>query len=264
MVAAGTADGDGETQLAFLDVVGQQEVDQLLQLLHKNARLRVAEHKVAHRLIQPAQRPQFLHIEGVGQEAHVKNQVGVQGNAVLVAEGHDRDLDLPLLPLPGKQPEEAVLQHPEGEIGAVDHKIRPFADRGQEQLFLLDGLLDAHAGAGERMGTARFLVAAHEGADIGVHVQDAHGAVELGQIVQRVHQLPQTVTLTHVGHQRDALIAAVGVHAQLGKARNQRHGHVVHAVVIQILQNVRRAALPRAGQTGDDKKFHSLSPSVYK
>ena len=176
---------------------------------------------------------------------------------MLIAEGHDRHLDLPLLALAREEAKESVLQHAEGKVGAVDDKIRPLLDGGQQLLFPLDRLLDGDAAARQRVGTARLLIPAHKRAHIGVHIQNAHDAVHGLQIVERAEQLAEAVALAHVGHEGDALIAAVRVHAQLRKARQQRHGHIVHAVVFEVLQDVGRPALPGAGQTGDDQKFHA-------
>ena len=93
---------------------------------------------------------------------------------------------------------------------------------------------------------------ASDGGHVRVHIQDAAGAVHVLELVKRFQQLVKTVFGTHVGDQRDLFIAAAGRDAQLGKLRHQRHRQVIHAVVVQVLQYVRRAALSCTGQTGYD------------
>jgi len=111
------------------------------------------------------------------------------------------------------------------------------------------------------MGPAGFLVAFYQRGDVGVHEQHAVGAAHALQAVQRMEQLVKAVALPNVHHQRHPLIAILGGHAQLRKAGYQRHRQIVHAVVIQILQDIGGPALAGAGHAGDDKKFHYFSPA---
>ena len=171
-----------------------------------------------------------------------------------------KDAQLPFLPVAGEEGVEPVLQHAERETGAVDHIIRAVLDGGEQLDLPFDGLLDGIAGRGQRMRPAGLLVAPHQRAQLRVHVQDAHGAVHGLELLNGAQQLPEALALAYVGHEGDLLIAAAGVQAELGKARHELYGHVVHAVVFQILQHVRGAALARAGEPGDDEKFHIESP----
>ena len=67
------------------------------------------------------------------------------------------------------------------------------------------------------------------------------------------------LALAHVRHERHALIAARAGEAELREAAQQREGQVVHAVVVHVLEYVRRLALARAGHPGNDKKLHLFS-----
>ena len=260
MAAAGAADGDGQRQLPLLQIQGQQEIQHVLQLFQEGPGLLVAEHKLRHWPVQPAHGPKLVHIEGVGEEPGVKHQVRVHGDAVLVAEGHDRYGDFPLVSLPGKQVEKLVLQHTQGQTGGVHDIIRPRPHRGQQLRLLRHGLLHGYAGGRHGVGPAGLLVAADKGAGVRVHIQDAASDVHPAQLVQGGQKLAEAVLFPHIRHQRHLFIAPSGGDAQLREAGHQRHGHIVHAVILQVLQHIRRPALACAGKAGDDQKFHvSLS-----
>ena len=256
--AAGAADGHHQVHLPLLHIVGDEKVQELCEHVHEGPGLGIAEHEVRNRLVQPREGPEIFHIKGIGQEAHVEDQVRVHRDAVLVAEGHGRDLQLPLLSRPRKEAEHAALQLAQGELGAVEHHVRPGLDGSQQLLLPGHSLLQGDALSRQRVRPAGFLVAPHQGAQVRVHIEDAHGAALHGlQLIQGAEELPEAVPLPHVGDQGHLVIAAVGIQAELGKARHQRNGHIVHAIVIQILQHVRRPALARAGKTGNDEKFHN-------
>ena len=179
---------------------------------------------------------------------------------MFIAERHDSHVNLALFPVWGEEREELVLEHAEGEIRAVDDEVRPFAYRREQIHLLVYGVLDRGAARGERVRAARFLIAPHDGAHVRVHVQDAYAAVHLLELVNGLEQLPEAVLLAHVRHEGDVFIAPAGGDAELGKARHERDGHIVHAVVVQILHHVRGAALARPGQSGDNQKIHLSLP----
>ena len=105
---------------------------------------------------------------------------------------------------------------------------------------------------GQGMGAAALLIAADQGAHIRVHIQDLAVAAPLLQLVNGLQQLPEAVLFPYIRHKGHLLIAARRGDAQLRKAGHQGDGHIVHAVVVQILQHVGGPALPRAGQAGDN------------
>ena len=76
---------------------------------------------------------------------------------------------------------------------------------------------------------------------------------------QGVDKARYVLALAHVGDEGHALIAPARREAELREPRQQRHGHVVHAVIVHVLQYVRGEALPRPGQTGYYEKFHPLT-----
>src|SRR5437773_7234545 len=89
MPAAGTADSDGEVALPFPLVAREREGQELLDAADELDGLRVFEDELLHGRIGAGEVPELLHEEGVLEEANVQDQVGVDGDTVLEAEGDD-------------------------------------------------------------------------------------------------------------------------------------------------------------------------------
>src|SRR5947207_13487170 len=87
---AGASDGHGQVRLALTLVERQQEAQQVAQPGEQLPCLVVAKHELTHLLVPPVERTEPVHEVRVRQEPHVEDEVGVEGDAVLVAEGHQR------------------------------------------------------------------------------------------------------------------------------------------------------------------------------
>ena len=90
--SAGTADSDRKTELSLLQIQRQQEVQQILHLFHKGARLDAVKNILGDRPVETGERAQLLQIEGVRKETHVEHQIRVQRHPVFEAESLHRDL----------------------------------------------------------------------------------------------------------------------------------------------------------------------------
>ena len=263
MPPAGAAHADCEAELALLNVQRHKKAQQVFHLFHEGAGLDAVKNILGHRPVKAGEGTQLLQIVGVRQKAHVEDQIRVQRQPVLEAESLHRDLQRALGTGGRDKVKELALKLAEGEVGAVDDEIRPLADGGQQVHLPVDRFLDAAAALGQRVRPARLLIAAHDGGHIRVHVQDAAVAVHLLELVDGLQQLVKAVFGAHVRHQGNLFIAAARGNAELRKLRHQRHREIVHAVIIQILQHVRRAALPRAGEACDNQEIHILPLSLF-
>ena len=123
-----------------------------------------------------------------------------------------------------------------------------------------DGILHALALHIEGMGAAGLLVAAHKGLYVRVHIEHPAAAAQTCEVLNGLEKLLKAALFPYVRHQRHFFVAALCGKTELSKAGHQRKGHVVHAVIVQILQHVGGAAFPCAGQACDYKKIHSISP----
>ena len=86
------ADGGYEHRLALLPVQGQDEAEQLPQLLHELLRLPEGKDVLPDLRVQTGFLAHGINIKGVGHKANVEHQVRLQGQAVLEAEGYQADL----------------------------------------------------------------------------------------------------------------------------------------------------------------------------
>ena len=62
-----------------------------------------AENKLGDRPVQTGHRTESVHIERIGQEAGIKDQIRIQRDPMLETERHHRDGKFPLTPLSGKK-----------------------------------------------------------------------------------------------------------------------------------------------------------------
>src|SRR5262249_21385931 len=90
MAAPGAAQGYGEVRLALALVEGEKETQEVLDLSEERPALLEGHHELLHGRVAAIQALEAVDEVRVGQEAHVEDEVGVVGGAVLEAEGHQR------------------------------------------------------------------------------------------------------------------------------------------------------------------------------
>ena len=153
------------------------------------------------------------------------------------------------------------MQHRERESRGVDDVVGALTHGGEQLALAAHGLRQGAAALGlQRVRAARLLIAAHDGALRRLNEQNAVIHTHVCQLVERGKELGEALLTADIRHERDLFIPAARGEAELGKLRQQRRGHIVHAVKIQILQHVGRAALAAAGQPRYDQKFHPITP----
>ena len=98
---------------------------------------------------------------------------------------------------------------------------------------------------------------------IRIQKQDPVVAAHALDRVQRIEQLLEIPARAHIGHKRDALVPLGRGKAYLGKARDERDGQVIHAIIPQVLKRGDRAALARARHTRNNQKIHRFIPLAH-
>ena len=165
------------------------------------------------------------------------------------------------VPPSAKYSQMRFLQHGEREARGVDDIVCALAHGGEQLALAAHGLGQGAAALGlQRMRPARLLVAAHDGALRRLDEQNAVVHAHVRELPERGKELGKALLAADIRHERDLFISSARGKAELGKLRQQRRGHVVHAVKVQILQHVGRAALAAAGQARYDQKFHPVTP----
>ena len=138
VLASGAAEGDGEVALPFLDVMRQQEQEHLGDAVEEFLRLgKVAD--VGGDLGMPAGELAELGDEvGIGQEAHVEDEVGFERDAVLVAEADRRDEQATSGAFALELGLQVGAQLVDVEVGGVESDVGDVADRIEQGAFRLD------------------------------------------------------------------------------------------------------------------------------
>src|SRR3954451_8443202 len=121
--STGAADADREVRLALADVRGEQQREQVAQLVEERVRLRLRHHVLADRGVGAALRSQVLDPVRVRQEAAVEHEVDVERQAVLVAERHDAGLERGGAVALAEAGAEAVAQLVDVEVAGVDDEV---------------------------------------------------------------------------------------------------------------------------------------------
>ena len=136
MVAAGAADADRQVRLSFFHVGREQEGEEPLQLAEERPGLGLFHHVAPDLRVGPRQGPQRLDPVGVGQEPAVEDEVDVERQAVLEAEGDDAGLERVLGRAGGEQVPQPVPQLVDVEVRRVDDDVG-LGPQGLEQRPLL-------------------------------------------------------------------------------------------------------------------------------
>ena len=257
---AGTAHADDQCGLSLLHIEGEQKAHQVLQVLHEVPGLLVSEYEVPHTVVQSGLVPQLGDIIGIGQESHVKDQIGLDGDAVFKAEGnHGHAHGRRSVPL-SKEAEHLPAQFCGGECGRVHDVFRPLADGLQSRPLHADRLCQGAAVFRQGVYPAGLLVPLYNGLQRGLHEEDLVVAAHFVELVQSGKQAVEGLSAPDVRDQRHPVILTLARHAELGKLGDERRRHVVHHIVSHILQEGGRLTLPGAGKAGNQNKFHLLSP----
>ena len=173
VLAAGAADGDGHVALALAAVAGGDELEQLGVAVEELLGAGLVEDVAGHLLVEAGEGAQLRDPVRVGQEAAVHDQVGVDRQAVLEAEGHDGGPQLRLL-VAGELGVHLGAQLVHVEAGGVDHQVGVAAQLAQ-QVALGGDAVDDPAVALERVRAAHRLEAAHQGVVGGLQEDDPPG-----------------------------------------------------------------------------------------
>ncbi len=248
--AAGAADRDGQIALALALVAGAEQVEQLDVPVEELAGALLGEHVVGDLRVLAGQVAQLRDPERVGQEPHVDHQVGVQRQAVLVAEGQQGQRGRPVRPGEAALDGGAQLVH--GLVGGVDDHVGLVAQRA-EQRALGGQPVGQPAAALQRVLPPVGLEPADQhrvGRLQEQHPRPVAAGVEIldhrGQIVG---ERPRPDVEDH----RDPGHPAPRPGAQVDHGGDQLGRQVVDDEPAEVLQALGRGRPAGAGQAGDDR-----------
>src|SRR5579884_397602 len=249
-------DGNRQITLPFLDVMRNQIRQHAFESPQKFLRLRKGVDISLHLLVLPGELAQLRHKMRIRQESHVKHQVRIRRNPVLVSEAHKRKQHRTVIwilePLRDELPQLVHI-----EFARIDYHVRQIADR------LHQGALARQAFAhrtifSQRMRPARLAVPSQQRVFARFDVYQRDGMVLL-QMFQQRGQFLEMRALPRIHQQRCAREIAFPCGVQLRKNRNQLDGQVVHAIKAHILERAQDRALPRSGETRQDNELSCVT-----
>ena len=180
----------------------------------------------------------------VGQEAHVEEQVGVDGDAVLVAERDDGEDDVGAARVLDQVLVEARLELVDGDVARVDDEVGALAQAGEALALLADAVDDAAAGR-QRVAAARLLEAAHQRLVGGLEEHERVLDAALVQLVEQLLQAPEVLAAADVADDGDAVDLAALAAEQVDERGHQLRRQVVHAEPAGVLERVHGLGLAR-------------------
>ena len=169
--ASGAPHSDHQLVLSLTDVIGEKEINQVIQFIQKSLSGPALHHKVADDRVFPCQRPQFLHIIGIGQEAHIKDKVRVLGNPIFETKGKDGDEHVIEILVLQENLLQLLSQFPGQQLACINDEISILFKECQLHALLLNPLVQA-AGPGKGMAAPCFLISLNKGAVVGIQEQD--------------------------------------------------------------------------------------------
>ena len=255
-MSPGAAHGDDQLALPLFGVQGQQVVDHIGEPGHKALGLLLLHDVPLHRQVQARHGAELLVVKGVGQAAHVEDQVRLHGDAELKAET-DAVHRQGVACLGEEQLGDAGPQLGRGHPRGVDHIVRALL-HGLEHLPLQlhRALQRAVEPVGQGVLSPGLFKPPHQHRVRGVQKQDLIG---LSVPLQRLHGLEEgleQLSPPGVGDHRHPAHNVLAFHAEVVKHGDQGGGQVVHAEKAHILHGVEDLGLPRSGKPGDNHKFH--------
>ena len=158
--SARAADRYHQVRFPLRQVLRQEVVEQRVQPLVEGVELAVAVDEVDHTAVVAGERPQVRLVVGVGQEAHVEQEIGGTRRAILEAEAHKRDQQVLRFSLL-KQPDGMLPQLVNRELRGVENMVGHGADRRKPIALERDRFEHRPVGI-ERMRPSRLAEPAHQ------------------------------------------------------------------------------------------------------
>ena len=234
VLAAGTADADGQVAAVVADVArqpgGDEAGDILAHLHHLGLRFEIVDHR-AVAAVQGAQRHLVVRI---GQAAHVENQFSVEGDAVLEAEGLEQQRQPPGAVADDELPD-PVAQGVWFQIAGVNVMTK-FSQALQAPPLLGDRLGERVLFVGQRVTSPRLEIALEQRVGLGVEEKELEFDMLRAKFCKLLWQHGDAVAPTDVDRRSDLVVATLA--EMVDQWTQHLRGQVVHAIVRGVLKDV--------------------------
>ena len=254
MLPARAADGDGELLLAFGDVSRHDAVEQRAPALHELDRFLAIHHEIANRSIETCEEAQVGIVIRVRKEAHVHDEVGVGGGAVLETERVHRNGQAATLVSAGENRADGFAQLLREHVGGVDDMMRHLAQIVEHLTLALDALRNGSAVGAQRVATTRGLVTSDKLVVRSVEEQHAHVDPLALELLDLALQIGKEIAVARVAHHSEASarIGLAGHALEREQIPNKARRQVVDTEEAQVLEDVHRLGAPGTAHARDD------------
>ena len=262
VLTAGTAYADHQLALALLAVKRQEIIDIRVQMREELACDVKAADIIAHLFIETCQGFELFDIKGIGQTAHIQHHVRLGRDPVLVAEGDAGD-EQGIVSARGKEGRHTLLELIRIHKGRIDHIVRHRLDAFHQLILELDRFFNRTRGdlADQRMLAAGALESHKQCIGLCVEEQDLELLALQTELGQHLGDIGEHLAGTRVRYHGNLFHAVIrGVIAQIVEGLEQLRRQVVYAVIAAVLHGVQGVGLTRAGEPGQDDKFHIRCP----
>src|SRR5579859_4911474 len=256
---AGAAERHGDIAFSLGGVAWKQQREQPFDPLGRLQIGRIFGHIGGDRRIQAGHRAQHRIPVGIAQEAHVKHQVGVAGNAAGEAERHDREGGAGI----GRRESGAqfLLERVAAAVGRVDQMVGSAAQWEQQLAFAGDAVL-GRAVERHRMTPARFRETADELAARAIEEENAGIVAMAAQPLDpRDDPLRVESARATVHHQGEGAVLTF-VASRIGdveQAVEEDQRQIVDHLPADVLQRADGGALARARHAGHEEQAPPLA-----
>src|SRR5579864_6765349 len=196
MLAAGAAESDCEVAFPLVDVVRKQVNQQIRDAGNELLRLGKRANVLGDAGMASGERPKLRHEVRIRQEANIKDEVGVLGNALPETEADAGDQNALLRRLLMKAFVNMRAEFVHVEFRSVDDKIREPANCSEVTTFLFQSGFHGCVGA-ERMRTAGLAESAQQDG-IGGLKKDDSGWNHAPDRLENFRQLGERGALAHI------------------------------------------------------------------
>ena len=255
--AARAANGNDELTLALLHVLRQEERNQpiklLLKLLCDIPRLDIGgDLRDGAALI-----PQRIDVERIRQEAHIKDKVGIERNAVLKPEREDIHVHLDISAGCIVVLSNDVAQLGFAQVRRIDQLGCTRTERGKLPALTRHPLRDPCLGS-ERMWAACLLVAAYDHVVGRLHKEQLVGYIPRVEFAKDADKVVEELAAARIHHNRRAADLAMRLTAEIDEFRNKDRWQIVHAEIAQILHIAGGERFSAARQSRHDHRAEFL------
>ena len=136
--SAGASDPDRKLRLPLGDIARQQKVEQFTALREERFERRIMLDKCADVGIITRQPSERVVIVGIAQEAHVEEQIEIDRQTELEAEGDERNAQTGRA-IRGKRRRNPRFERRMRKIGGIDDDARALAEGGKRSAVSIDG-----------------------------------------------------------------------------------------------------------------------------